>query len=315
MAKDYYQVLEVDRGAKQPEIQKAYLKLARKYHPDVNPDDKKAKDKFQEVQRAYEVLSDSEKRKLYDQFGPKFEEMGAGGPRMRKSGPGPGPGGQPFDFSDLFRQQAGEGAHGGFSDIFGQFADGGAKFRQARPRTGAGTVEHQIEIPFNTAVLGGEVQLSLTRDKGPPETIQVKIPPGIEDGQKIRLRGQGAPIGRKKKGDLLVKVHVIPHSYFRRRKKNLELRVPITLGESVNGATIDVPSPGGTIAVKVPAGCNSGSKLRIKGQGVRSKSGKAGDLYVEVQIVLPKTIDAESKKWCEKFDANYTSDPREKLKW
>jgi curved DNA-binding protein len=165
-------------------------------------------------------------------------------------------------------------------------------------------------------VLGGEIQLSVARSNGPPETLSIKVPPGIEDGKKLRLGGQGEPgLGGAPAGDLLLTVHVEPHPFFQRRGNNLLLRVPLTLGEAAAGATIDIPTPKGTVALHVPPGSSSGMKLRVKGHGIAPRSGSAGDLIVEVEIVLPKDLDAASRDQLVQIDRRYPQDPRAGLRW
>jgi DnaJ-class molecular chaperone len=319
MAEDYYKTLGVNRDASSSDIQKAYFDLARKYHPDLHPDDKTAKQKFQEVQRAFEVLSDTSKREMYDRYGSAFEQAGQGGPPPRGPRGGrraaePGPEFQDFDFSQMFGGGGGfegsPGGGGGFSDFFSQFrrGGGGGESRAAKPAP----AQYEIEIPFQTAVTGGEVQLELTRSSGKHETVAVRIPAGIEDGKKIRLRGQGEPQGE---ADLLVKINVAPHPYFQRRGDHLDVKAPVTVGEAALGAKIDVPSPHGTITVRVPAGSSTGSKLRVKGQGVRAKNRDPGDLFVEVQVVLPKQLDAESQDLIRQFDERNPQQPRTDLRW
>lgn len=328
MAEDYYKILGVERGASSADIQKAYRKLARKYHPDVNPDDQSAKTKFQELQRAFDVLNDPEKRKLYDQYGSAFEQMGAGsgaGPRGGRGSWSTGPGGEDVDFSELFGRFGGGG--GGeyesspFGDLFGQFRRGGrGQQRRAQPQEMRGAdLATELEVPFSTAVLGGQAQISLRRDGGKVETLNVKIPAGIEGGKKIRLRGQGENVEGGTPGDILITIHVAPHPWFTRRGNDLEVRVPVTLSEAAVGAKVDVPTPKGTISLRVPAGSSSGKKLRIKGHGVAGRNGEAGDLYAEIQIVLPTPLDEESLELIKKFDEHVASehpqDPRRDLKW
>ena len=315
MAEDYYKTLGVARGADEGAIKQAYLKLAREYHPDKNPDDPAAKAKFQEIQKAYEVLSDADKRKKYDRFGADFENVGDAGPGgggFRWSNSGGGPGGAEFDFSDLFGGGGGPspGGAGGFSSFFDQMrrSQGG---RTRAPETP--TAEHEITVPFSTAVTGGEVELALQRENQ-VERIAVKIPAGIESGKKIRLRGQGhiAPGGRR--GDLYVKVNVSEHPHFRRRGRDLEVTVPVTLAEAAIGATIDVPAPGGVISVRVPAGSSGGSRLRVKGQGVKTPAGQ-GDLYVVLQLTLPKNLDDEDRTALENICQKHPANPRDLLRW
>ena len=316
MSEDYYKVLGISRGASEEEIKKAYRELARKHHPDLNPNDKSAKEKFQAVQQAYEALGDPEKRKLYDRYGSNYEHAGAGGPQQGDwraySG---GPGSVEFDLGDLF---GGRADGGGFSDFFRQFTSGGSTKEKGghRPRVKRGAdLTHDVSVPFRTAIDGGEVQLRLQRSDGKLETISVKIPPGIEDGKRIRLRGQGeAPPGGTP-GDILMRVHVAPHPHFTRRLDDLIAKVPVTIAEAAEGAKIDIPTPMGTVSVKVPAGTSSGQRLRIRGHGVKKRDGERGDLYAEVQIVLPDSLDEESKKLLRQLSQLGPANPRIDFRW
>lgn len=315
MDEDYYKVLGVKRNASGDEIQKAYRSLARKYHPDVAEDKEQAKKKFQQVQQAYNVLSDSEKREMYDRYGSSFESMGAGGRR----GGQPHPGGAQFDFQDIdFSQIFGArgGSGGGFEDIFRQFNQGGSpRGARARPRRGA-NLEHELTVPFKTAITGGEARLSLRRPSGKVESISVKIPAGISDGKKIRLREQGEPSPNGgPAGDLLIAVHVDAHPHFRRNGDNLEVEVPVTLAEAALGAKVDVPTPKGTITLTVPPASSSGKRLRLKGLGVQRTDGKSGDLYAELMIVLPESIDDKTAELIRQWDKKTSSDPRAELNW
>jgi DnaJ-class molecular chaperone len=332
MADDYYQVLGVPHNASQAEIQKAYREMARKHHPDMNPGDKSAKKKFQKIQAAFDVLNDPKKREMYDRYGSSFETMGRGPqPGAAPWGPGAGPGfpggagGEDVDFSQFFGERFGGGPEGGpapgvggFADLFNQFRRGAAgrgKAGSARARRGADLV-HELTIPFATAILGGEVQLSVSRPSGSVETITVKIPAGIEEGKKIRLRGQGEPVaGGGTPGDILLTVRVQPHPFFHREGKNLHVRVPVTLAEAALGATVDVPTPKGTVGVHVPPGTSSGTKLRIRGQGVGSRNGAAGDLLAEIQIAIPKQLDDADKEAIRQIDARHPLAPRANLRW
>ncbi len=321
MADDYYKTLGVNRDASPADIQKAYRGLARKYHPDLHPDDKTASKKFQEVQKAFDVLNDSSKRELYDRYGSSFESMaggGPGGPGQRGPGgfhPGANPGGQEFDFTQFFGERSADDPTGTFGDIFGQFRRGG-KAKQA-PRRGA-DVTAEIDVPLPTAVLGGEAQLRVARADGRIETINVKIPVGIEDGKKIRLRGQGEGAGANA-GDLLITIHIQPHPHFQRRGDNLDIKVPVTLAEAALGAKVDLPTPKGTITLRIPPGTSGGTKLRVKGHGVAAKNRPVGDLFAEVQIMLPKPLDEESLELIKKIDAHTgqteKSNLRSELHW
>jgi DnaJ-class molecular chaperone len=343
MAKDFYKTLGIRRDASQSEIQDAYRELARKYHPDLNPDNKEANKRFQEVQAAFDVLSDQKKRELYDRYGSSFETIGAGGPHGGPTwnggpggpfGGGPSGGGfegEPFDFSQFLGERFGSGGSGsgGFADLFSQFRHAGAEAgpRSGRQRPGqqrpgqqrrGADVTHRLQIPFTTAITGGKAQITVQRRSGKTETITVTIPPGIEDGTKIRLRGQGEPGPRGgKPGDILLAVRVSPHDHFRRLGKHLHVHLPVTLAEAALGAKVDVPTPRGTVSLQVPPGTSSGTKLRIKGHGVTAKDGKPGDLLAEVQIVLPKQLDEESRRLIEQIDRQcpLSTAPRANLQW
>ncbi|GAB5403721.1 MAG: J domain-containing protein [Aureliella sp.] len=307
MSQDYYEVLGVQRSASQDDIQKAYRNLARRYHPDMNPDDKSAQKKFKDIQQAYSVLGEPEKRQMYDRHGPDFERAGAH--------PFQGGGGSPFggggfqfdgDFSDLFRQFTGGGG-------------GGGRGPQSPPANGQ-DLSAELTIPFSTAVLGGEASISVQRS-GKHESIQVKIPAGVDTGKKIRLRGQGEESRRGgKPGDLLVALTVAPHPCFRRTGKNLEIRLPITMKEAVLGGSVELPTPGGTVTLKIPAGSSGGQRMRVKGQGVQTKP-TPGDLYVELQIKLPPqlresdAVSPELQTALEELDGLYASPVRESIQW
>ncbi len=322
MAEDYYKTLGVKRDATQADLEKAYRALAKKYHPDLNPDDKTAKKKFQAVQAAFDVLNDPKKRELYDRYGSSFEDVARAKAQGGGAGPGgfhPGqmpPGAEDIDFSQLFGGQFG-GGQGGFADIFSQFRGGGSGRRRRQAGASRGQdVESSIEIPFNLAVTGGHTQLSISRDGEHTETLEVKIPAGIDDGKKIRLRGQGQPAPEGgTPGDLLILVHVSPHPWFTRKGDDLFVKLPITLGEALQGGKVDVPTPKGTVAITVPANTSSGKRLRIKGRGVEPKGRPAGDLYAEVQIVLPEGLDAATIETIRAAETKQPLHPRDQLRW
>jgi DnaJ-class molecular chaperone len=317
MATDHYATLGVSRNASQEDIQKAYRKMARKYHPDMNPDDANAKKKFQEVQAAYEVLSDAEKRKRYDQFGSDFEAAGASGPRNWRYTTTTGPQTFPFDLDELFGgEQRPDVGGGGFADLFKQFSRGRSGRRETRAARG-GDLRHELTIPFATAVVGGEAALTIRRGSGEVETIRVKIPAGIDDGKKIRLRGQGevAAATDAPPGDILLTIHVSPHPYFRRTGNRLDVRVPVTLAEAALGAKIDVPTPQGTISLTVPPNTSSGKRLRIKGHGIRAANQPPGDLFAEIQIVLPDHLTTDERQQLADISNRYPHWPRAELRW
>jgi len=328
MAQDHYKTLGIRRNASQDEIQQAYRDLARKYHPDLNPNDKQAKEKFQQVQAAFDVLGDAEKREMYDRYGSSFETTGPGGPWAggtwhARPGAGSGSGGgfgvEDIDFSQFFGERFGAEPGGGFADIFSQFHQSGAgtarKHPRGRPRRGA-DIQHELPIPLKTAVTGGEAQVTVRRGSGKVETITVKIPAGVKDNQKIRLRGQGEPAPRGgPPGDILLAICVTPHASFRRRGNHLHVQVPVTLSEAARGAKVDVPTPHGTVSLRIPAGTSSGAKLRVKGHGVVPKDGPPGDLLAEVQIVLPEKLDETGRRLIEQLEEYYAEDPRADLRW
>jgi DnaJ-class molecular chaperone len=328
MTEDYYRTLGVSRDASQAEIQKAYFELAKKYHPDRNPHDKTAKKKFQQVQAAFEVLSNPEKREMYDRYGSSFETMGAGGPQGGHTwgawpggGSAGGPGGvrvEDIDFSQFFGERFGEESAGGLGDIYTHFrrAAGGRSAKAASASRRGNDILQEVEIPFSTSITGGEIQIAVRRQSGKTETIALKIPPGIEDGKKIRIRGQGErPAGRGTPGDILIAVRVAPHPFFQRRGNHLHVKVPVTLAEAALGAKIDLPTPGGTVSLSIPPGTSSGTKLRLKGHGVTPKNGTPGDLLAEIQIVLPKNLSDADRQAIRQLDGHYTQNPRANLRW
>jgi DnaJ-class molecular chaperone len=327
--RDYYEVLGLSRDATPEQIKKAYRSLARKHHPDANPGDKTAEAKFKEVQNAYDILSEPEKKTRYDQFGhAAFDGSNPFGPRAGgqewAARQGGGPGFENIDLSAFFGPNAGGGpgfpsdqdqAGGGiFEDIIARMRGGGERAgrRRGQPSTAPEPAQASLSIPFLTAVGGGETSIELERSPGHRETKVVKIPPGLESGAKIRLRGQGDPTGQS---DLIITVNVEPHPYFKREDRNLSVEVPITVSEAVLGAKVDVPTLDGTTkTLTFPAGTSSGQKLRLRGQGVpASKNHPVGDLYVIARVVVPKSVDEESRKLIEQFAERNPSDPRKGL--
>lgn len=300
MSEDHYKTLGVARDASPEAIHKAYRDLARKYHPDLNPDDDTAKKKFQAIQNAYEVLKDPKKREMFDRYGSAYESMGGGGPGgAARGGPWRAYGGQPgqnpsfenIDLGEILGEQFGGG--GGFSDLFRQFT-------RKQPRKSAtgergSHIEHELTVPFQTAVTGGTMPISIRRPSGKVDTIDVKIPVGIEAGQKIRLRGLGdpGPPGGSA-GDILITVRVAPHASYSRQGRDLVVKVPVNLTEAIWGGKVDIPTPKGTVSLTIPPNTSSGKRLRVKGQGV-PYADQPGDLYVEIQIVLPERMDEATR--------------------
>lgn len=303
--KNYYQVLGLERTASEDDVRKAYRKLARKYHPDSNQGDAKAEATFKEVSEAYSVLSDPEQRKEYDQI----RAMGAGAPRFTA-------GDQPGGFEDVFsmfgqgrgaRQQSPQD----FDDIFSMFNQqqgggfGSGRFGQSTggfrgyggPQRGA-DITARTTIDFITATKGETI--SLQGEDGKP--FKVKIPAGVSDGQKIRLRGRGRPSpDGGETGDIVVQVTVRPHPVFTRDGLNLRVTVPVTFTEAALGATIEVPTLGGDpVKLRVAPGTPSGRVLRVKGRGVHSAKGP-GDLLAEVQVAVPSHLDDAAREALERF--------------
>jgi len=317
--RDYYEILGVARDATPEAIKKAYRALARKHHPDVNPGDKKAEEKFKETQQAYDILSDPEKRSMYDRFGRgAFEGMAAAGPRTGASewtARQAGPGFENFDFSQFFgpgapQQEEHEGG-GIFEELLGRVRGGRTGRKPAGPRPGR-SMEAHLTVPFLTAVRGGETTIEVQRDGGRRESLVVKIPPGIETGAKLRLRGRGEP-GEKgaPAGDLTILVTVEPHAYFTRDGQNLSVEVPITVAEAVLGAKVDVPAISGTKSLTIPPGASSGQKLRLRGQGIPASGSKPeGDLFVVLKVVVPKNADEQSRQLIREFDQRNPMNPR-----
>lgn len=306
MAKDYYDSLGVSRSATEGDIKSAYRKLARQFHPDRNPGDKAAAERFKEIQQAYDVLSDKKKREQYDQYGPAFEQMGAGGgsgfPGGAQWGTSGGAGGyqniDPAAFQSIFEQMMGGGG-GGFPGDFS--TTGPATGRKGRGRKKAPQdVEQEIEVDFMTAAKGGTVDLG---------KIKLDIPAGFPDGKKLRVRGQG-----ENGGDLYVVVHIRPHPYFKRDGQNIILDVPLSVSEAALGCKVDVPTLEGTVTITVPAGTSSGQRLRVRGMGLPAPSGK-GDQYCEMKIIIPKTIGAKAKQLLEEFAKLEPQEPRSQLGW
>lgn len=331
MAHDFYETLGVGRNATKEEIGKAYRTMARKYHPDLHPDDKTASKKFQEVQEAFDCLNDDAKRKLYDQYGADYEHIQEGGyqgssrrgndPRQAWSTQGGSGQWQHFNFEDIFGSGA-AGASEGFDPrtIFGDFGGGsqgdfrGSTRRRRTPTKGSDIV-HNITIPFTKSILGGEESVGIQETSGVVKTVTAKIPPGIEDGKKLRLRGLGeaSPTGGQP-GDLVLVVHITPHPSFTRQGNNLFLRLPVTIAEAVLGAKVSIPTPKGEGILNIPPGTSSGKKLRVKGGGIPGKNSQ-GDLLVEILINAPTKISEKEADVLRQLDQNYHGNLRSGIVW
>ena len=316
--RDYYQVLGVKRGATAAEIKSAYRTLARKFHPDVNKDPG-AEAKFKEATEAYEVLSDSQKRGAYDQFG-RAGPAGRGA-YTRTGAPG---GGFGASFEEIFgaAQAQTRGGGGGFvgmglDDILNALRGQSRRSGRAKsPRRGE-NIEYDLTLDFMQAMWGTTASIHLTHQGvgGTRETLEVKIPAGVDEGSRIRVRGKGGE-GPGGKGDLYIVTHVRPHPYFRREGSDITIDLPIGLCEAALGARVDVPTVDGMTTVTVPSGTAGGKRLRLRGKGVRAAGDKKrGDQYMVIRIVPPKDITAEGKQLLKEFDQTHPYNPRAEAPW
>jgi DnaJ-class molecular chaperone len=307
--KDLYAILGVSRTATADEIKRAYRALAKKYHPDQNRNDATAEARFKEIQHAYSVLNDKDKRARYDQFG----EIGAGDLRTKPGGEKVytwGTSGQTINVEDLeslFSAFGGGFSGGGFAGGVEESASPFERFfrgRSRRSRQPAATrgqdLTRRINLAFEQAVRGVtiEVDLGTRSPRGKREMIEVNIPPGVEDGAKIRVRGKGTPgVGGGPNGDLYLVCAVRPHARFRRSGRDILLDIPVSISQAVLGAKVDVPTLDGDVTLTIPPGTSSGSKMRLRGKGVPAHNGApVGDQFVVVQIVVPKTLTEEQRR-------------------
>ena len=282
--KDYYAILGVEKSADSDEIKKRYRKLARELHPDKTKGDKTLEERFKAVSEAYDILSDDKKRAEYDQARTLFQQGGIPN------------GGFQGNFS--------AGGFGDLGDIFGNLFGG-----QRGPRRGA-DMQAQATISFRESING--TQLTFNSPSGP---VTTKIPAGVNDGAKIRVRGKGAP-GEAGAGDLYITINVAPHSVFSRKEENLLLTLPVTFPEAALGADISVPTLSGEeVTLRLPAGSANGKTLRIKGRGITRKDGSAGDLLVTIEVSVPQRVDGKAKKALESYqEESKGADPREDLR-
>ena len=302
MAIDPYKILGVDKAATQDEIQKAYRKLAKKIHPDLNPGNKKAEEQFKEVASAHTLLSDEAKRKQYDAG--EIDGLGAEKPRQNyyrdyadagTANPythNAGFGDDDDFFSELFRRQANSRSSNGEFKMHGQDS------------------RYQLTLDFLSAVNGGRQSITLPDGS----KLEVNIPPGCRDGQTLRLRGKGQPgIGGGGAGDALIEIRVAPHKFFQRVGDDIRIDVPITLKEAVLGAKIKLPTASGSVTMTVPKGANTGTVLRLKGQGVPRANGSQGDQFITLKVILPPTPDLALEKFITEWQPSTEQNPREQM--
>ncbi|HEY1632897.1 MAG TPA: J domain-containing protein [Rhizomicrobium sp.] len=301
--RDPYEVLGVSKSASEAEIKKAFRTLAKKHHPDTSKGDEKSKQRFQEINSAYEIVGDKEKRAKFD----RGEIDANGNPRgfdPRGHGAEGGPGARDFHFS-WGGPEGGETAEGDiFSELFSGF---GGRGRRNQPRRGE-SYEIALTVSFEEAARGGTRRILLPEGRD----IDVRIPAGLKDGQQIRLKGQGGPGGNGgPPGDVMLNIAVAPHPFYTRDGNDLRLDLPVTLKEAVLGGKVNVPTLTGAVTLTLPPGSNSGTVMRLKGKGITA-GGASGDLYVKLVVTLPEKPDAELTKFAEGWKTEY--DPRAKLK-
>ncbi len=329
-SKDYYEILGVSRDADEKAIKSAFRRLARKYHPDVNPNDKEAERRFKQISEAYEVLRDPKKRAQYDRFGhlgDAWRQAAAGAP-----GGWPGRSAADFEFS---------GFGGNLDDILQDLLGGrGEPFSRARPRRGQ-DVRAEIQLTLEEAFRGTTRDIALPIPRTCPtcggagifgqgsvctncrgsghveqtKRLQVRIPPGVRTGSRVRVAGQGAPGPSGQSGDLYLIPKVAPHALFKRQGDNLHIEVPVTFPEAALGAEIEVPTLNGRVTMKLPAGSSSGQRLRLAGRGMpRTRSGGNGDLYVRIRVTVPKGLSEEERDLIKRLRELRRDNPRANLR-
>lgn len=315
--KDPYEILGVGRNASQDEIKRAYRRLAKESHPDRNPGNKQAEERFKEVQAAYEVLGDPQKRKQFDQYGaggpmPDFERWASGAT-----------GGSPFGrHGDVHVDMGGVGGFEDLGSIFEQFfARPGARRRsrstaRQQPQPRGGNLEHAVDVGFEEAINGATrtVILSSPETASGQERIDVRIPAGVKHGQRIRVREKGH-LGPGGRGDLMINVRVHPHPYYRREGNDILLDVPLSFKEAALGTKVTLPTPSGKATVTVPPGTSSGARLRLRGRGVKQSDGTHGDFFAIVKIDAPKAVSDRAQELIEAFDAEVKQKPRQGSHW
>ena len=309
VTRDYYDILGVGRNASEKEIRQAYRKLARRYHPDVNPSDKAAESKFKEIGEAYEVLSDSVKRAKYDRYGHNWQQMEAQEEAARQAGFRPG-GFQSGPAGATWEWETGPGAGfgtGGFSDILeeilrGTGGRGRAGSRSSVQPTSGTDVEHPLEVSLAEALSGTTRILQMEGQQ--TKRLEVKVPAGVRDGSRIRVAGEGGPgIAGGPRGDLYLVVSVRPDPNFERKDDDLQVEIPVPLETLILGGEAHVPTPKGTrLALKIPAETQNGKLFRLTGQGMpHLQGGGRGDLYAKVKVVLPTNISPREKELFEEL--------------
>jgi len=299
---DYYAVLGVRNDAAQGDITKAYRKLARKNHPDTNPGDTAAEERFKEISTAYEVVGDEDKRARYDEA----RRMGPIGGAFGGASPGGGFGFEGADLGDLLGSMFGGGGVAG--GLFGDQPGG----RHARMKRPGRDQEARLTISFDEAVRGTTTSISLTDQSG-PRTIKLRIPAGIESGKRIRVKGKGG--AGDPPGDLFVIVEIGSHQLFGRKGTRLTLELPVTLAEAALGAEIAVPTyDGESLTVRIPAGTQHGHTMRVRGGGAPNDNGEAGDLIVTVMVAVPKNLNKKQVAAMEAFAELETESPRKHLR-
>ncbi|BCM88271.1 chaperone protein DnaJ [Abditibacteriota bacterium] len=349
MARDYYAVLGIDRTADEKAVKNAYRKLARKYHPDVNPNNSDAEAKFKEISAAHEVLSDPEKRRLYDQFGENFDKIPPGYEQYASQSGGNPFGGQNvgggvpggFNLEDLLQQaqrggaggsggradfrgegmpggSAAGGFGGGIGDLFGEMFGGRGGGRARGPQKG-GDVEHPIEITFAESVKGTQrrVNLRIQNSEGREEMrdVTVKIPALINNGATVKVAGRGASSSSGgPNGDLFLRVGVATDPFWKRDGLDIRVEIPVTLAEAALGATIAVPTLNGEVNLRVPAGTQSGQTFRLSGRGLKNeKTSQNGDQYVSVKVAVPKNLSLREEELIRELAAQRSEEVRATL--
>ncbi|MPZ11787.1 MAG: DnaJ domain-containing protein [Kiloniellaceae bacterium] len=297
---DPYKLLNVDRAASQEDIKRAYRKLAKELHPDINPGNQTVEQKFKEISQAYSILGDAEKRKRFDQG--QIDASGQETPwkgGFYRSHAGSGRGGDKYSNFDFGEDVSADDI---FADLFGS--------RTRRVRRPGANVSYTVPISFLEAAKGAKKRIKLADGK----TLDVRIPPGTEDRQALRLKGQGMPgVGGGPAGDALVEVHIESHPFFDRKGTNVHVELPVTLQEALLGATVTVPTVHGSVSMKIPPGSNSGSTLRLKGKGIQARdSDEIGDQYVKLRVMLPERPDQELRDFVESWSRSHDYDPRRK---